>query len=70
MEKEIDIGVKITKENLQELYDKLCIKPDTTDWDDKWCQDCPLGKIEYNAGNTAMRPLCFAIWHDGILTKQ
>jgi len=64
---------KITQENLQELYDKLCIKPNTTDIDDKWCQDCLLGRIEYNGGNNThpvMRSLCFAIWHDGALNKD
>ncbi len=82
------IKVELKKKDLQKLYNKLCVKPDTTDEKDMWCQDCPLSKIEWVAymadvykndrfgeayisgTKPIIRNLCFAIWHDEILTKN
>ena len=60
------IECKISKEDLKILYKKLCVDPNTNDTN---CDKCILRNILYNAGNCE-RDLCFAIWHDDILSDN
>lgn len=70
------IECKISKEDLKILFEKLCIyengtgdKKDLKDHESIDCDKCILRNIMYNAGNCE-RDLCFAIWHDAILTDN
>ena len=72
------IECKISKEDLKALHEKLCVDPDT---EDKFCDKCILGNIQTTDlkkcwpaqegdENKASRSLCFAIWHDDILSDN
>jgi len=75
------ISCRISKKDLKVLYDKLCVDKNT---DDINCDKCILRNIEWTAciaehrmtdtkknySKEIVRDLCFAIWHDKILTKN
>ena len=75
------IECKISKEDLKILHEKLCVNPDTQD---THCDKCILRNIEWvadiakwqmsdtkkNHSKPIIRDLCFAIWHDDILSDN
>ena len=75
------IECKISKEDLKILYKKLCVDPNT---EDTRCDKCILSNIEWVAcikevkmdnsdhieNKPVIRDLCFAIWHDDILSDN
>ena len=72
---------EIEIKDLKILYNKLCVDKDT---DDMGCTKCPLSNIlfevckaevkmrneNHNFKRIIKRDLCFAIWHDKVLTKD
>ena len=66
------IECKLTKEQLKVLNDTFCVYENGTKDGEipVDCNECILRNIEWVAMKSIIRDLCFAIYHDKILTKN
>ena len=67
-----EIECKLTKEQLKILNDTFCVYENGTKNEEipVDCDKCILREIKWITCKGIVRDLCFAIWHDKILTKN